>query len=67
MEATLRLLQALFNDIQKLLGGSVLFQGQGLPRLSQVFLEKGGCSEAWPSVQQSPLPPRSPFSPEPQH
>ena len=46
MEATLRLLQALFKDIQKLLGGSVLFQGQGLPRLSQVFLEKGGCSEA---------------------
>lgn len=67
MEATLHLLQALFKDIQKLLGGSVLFQGQGLPRLSQALLEKQGCSEAWPSVQQSPLPPQSPFSPEPQH
>lgn len=67
MEATLHLLQALFKDIQKLLGGSVLFQGQGLPRLGQALLEKRGCSEAWPSVLQSPLPPRSPFSPEPQH
>ena len=52
MEATLHLLQALFKDIQKLLGGSVLFEGQGLPRLSQALLEKQGCSEAWPSVQQ---------------
>ena len=67
MEATLHLLQALFKDIQKLLGGSVLFQGQSLPCLSQALLEKRGCSEARPSVRQSPLPPRSHFSPEPQH
>lgn len=42
MEATLNLLQPLFKDIQNLLGGSVLFQGQGVPCLGQALLEKGG-------------------------
>ena len=66
MEATLNLLQALFKDIQNLLGGRVLLQGQGLPRLSQALLEKGGCSQTWPSVQSvSPSLPACFLSPAP--
>lgn len=45
MEATLNLLQPLFKDIQNFLGGGVLLQGQGLPCLGQVLLEKGGCAQ----------------------
>lgn len=42
MEATLNLLQPLFKDIQNLLGGGVLLQGQGLPGLGQALLKKEG-------------------------
>lgn len=49
MEATLHLLQPLFKDIQNLLGGTVLLQVQGLPRLTQALLEKGGYAQTWSS------------------
>lgn len=75
VEATLNLLQPLLKDIQNLLGGSVILQGQGLPCLGQALLEKGGYAQTWPSFPPS-LPflpnvsthlPLSHFSPEPQH
>lgn len=63
MEATLSLLQPLFKDIQDLLGGSVLLQGQGLPCLGQALLEKEGCTQTWSLVAVSSPPPL--FTPAP--
>lgn len=64
MKATLHLLQPLFKDIQNLLGGTVLLQVQGLSRLTQPLLEKGGCAQTWSSVPPhvSPLTCPSPPS-----
>lgn len=66
MEATLSLLQPLFKDIQNLLGGGVLLQGQGLPCLGKALLEKEGCTRTWSSVPISfPSLPPCLFSPAP--
>lgn len=47
MEATLNLLQPLFEDIQNFLGGEVFLQSQSFPCLGEVLLERGVCAQTW--------------------
>lgn len=49
MEATLNLLQPLFEDIQNFLGGDVFLQSQSFPGLGEALLERGVCAQTWSS------------------